>query len=51
MSNKAAGYKCPFCGYDHEMDITGWITDEDDTLIGSSLMCPECHYEWIESRE
>ncbi len=49
MSMKAAGYTCPYCGYDHEMNITGWIKDDDGFMVGTSLDCPKCHYEWIEA--
>ena len=48
MSMKAAGYKCPFCGYDHEMNIIAFVRDETMGfyVAGADLECPECSYQW-----
>ena len=49
MSMKAAGYTCPYCGHDYEMNIIGWIKDEDGYQVGVSLECPKCAYQWVEA--
>jgi len=48
MSMKAAGYKCPFCGYDDgEFDIIEFRV-EDGVPVAIDLECPECFYQWQE---
>ncbi len=49
MTMKAAGYKCPYCGYeDGEFDIIRIPKDDDGHILALDLECPECHYEWRE---
>ena len=48
MSNRAAGYTCPFCGFDLEMVIIRMLQDDDGYQIGVDLECRRCHYQWRE---
>jgi len=48
MSMKAAGYTCPWCGYDKEMDIIKLLKDDDGHPIGVDLECPLDRFQWQE---